>query len=139
MENKIVIKRGSLADVPRIIDFVVQWMRNNQLERLSFYIETAVDEAVTNVFTHGYARKSGYISVMCNIKGNEVEIVINDNGIKFDPSKVPLPDLNSDLQDRRVGGLGIYIMRKMMDAVEYKFHATRGNELTLRKKIPSDN
>ena len=138
MKNKIVIKRGSLADVPRIINFVVQWMRNNQLERLSFYIETAVDEAVTNVFTHGYAGKGGYISVRCQITGNDIEIIINDKGIQFDPAKVPLPDLNSNLQDRRVGGLGIYIMRRVMDAVEYNFHAISGNELTLRKKIPAE-
>jgi anti-sigma regulatory factor (Ser/Thr protein kinase) len=137
MSNKIIIERGNLADVPRIIDFVVGWMHSNKLKKLSFYVETAVDEAVTNVFTHGYAGNGGYISVRCQITGNEVEIIINDNGIQFDPAKVPLPDLSSDLQDRRVGGLGIYIMRQMMDAVEYNFDAISGNELTLRKKIPA--
>ena len=134
-ESSIVIEKGNLEDVPRIIEFVVDWLRKVGLERLSFHTETAVDEAVTNVFKHGYSGRGGFISVSCFLRGNVVDIIINDRASAFDPSAVPLPDLDTGLEDRKVGGLGIYMMKKMMDEVNYNFHTVRGNELILRKKI----
>jgi serine/threonine-protein kinase RsbW len=66
---------------------------------------------------------------------DEFVVTIRDRGKPFDPSSVPAPDLHADLGERRVGGLGIYFMRKMMDEVSYSLDAEGGNELTMRKKL----
>jgi anti-sigma regulatory factor (Ser/Thr protein kinase) len=134
-ESEIIIEKGNLQDVPRIIEFVVNWLRMEGLEKLTFYMETAVDEAVTNIFKHGYSGNAGYIRVRCYRRDDSVYITIYDRAPSFDPSAVPPPDLDTDLEERRVGGLGVYMMRKMMDEVKYNFHTTGGNELILRKKI----
>ena len=63
-------------------------------------------------------------------------VTIRDRGKPFDPSSVPPPDLEADLDKRRVGGLGIYFMRKLMDEVNYTTDADKGNELTMRKRLP---
>jgi anti-sigma regulatory factor (Ser/Thr protein kinase) len=135
MVNNITINNGNLEDVPRIIEFVVNWLLERGMEDHVFRVETALDEAVTNVFKHGYEGRGGYIKITCTLDHNMLELNITDRGKKFDPSSAPPPDLDSDLQSRRVGGLGIYMMKKMMDEIEYRDNADAGNELKLIKYI----
>jgi len=62
-------------------------------------------------------------------------VTIKDEGKPFDLSSVPPPDLDTDLDKRRIGGLGIYLMRKLMDDVSYSFDAQKGNTLVMRKTL----
>ena len=75
------------------------------------------------------------ITLICELAGEDFIVTIRDRGKPFDPSSVPSPDLEADLDKRRVGGLGIYFMRKLMDEVSYNFDAKKGNELTMRKRL----
>jgi anti-sigma regulatory factor (Ser/Thr protein kinase) len=133
-DNTLIIESAVLGDIPRIVEFVVNWLQRQRLDKYVFALETAVDEASTNVVKHAYAGKGGFYQVSCALRGTDIVVTIRDHGNKFDPNSVPLPDVGSQLEDRKVGGLGIYMMRKMMDQIDYSFSEQEGNRLVLVKK-----
>jgi anti-sigma regulatory factor (Ser/Thr protein kinase) len=98
-----------------------------------FEVQTAVDEACTNIMEYAYSEEGGVITLTCEVQDNDFVVTIRDRGKPFDPSSVPPPDLEADLDKRRIGGLGIYLMRKLMDDVSYSFDAEKGNTLVMRK------
>ena len=99
-------------------------------------VQMAVDEACTNVIEHAYRGKSdGTIDIVCDKRGDEFVVTIQDFGARFDPKKIELPKTNEPLAKRRIGGLGLFFMRKLMDHIEFDFKSGRGNRLTMVKKI----
>jgi anti-sigma regulatory factor (Ser/Thr protein kinase) len=104
-------------------------------DRSIFEVQMAVDEACTNIIQYAYTEQKGTITVICRLVNDDFTVTIRDRGKPFDPSSVPAPDLHADLDERRIGGLGIYFMRKMMDEVSYNLDAEGANELTMRKKL----
>lgn len=133
-ESKLIIESAVLEDLPRVIEFVIDWLEREGLGRFSFALETAVDEAATNVIKHAYGGKGGFFEITCALEDDEIVVTILDHGKRFDPRTVPLPDISTDLEHRRIGGLGIYMMRKMMDVVDYSYIDGVGNCLIMRKK-----
>ncbi len=99
-----------------------------------YSIQLATDEAASNIIEHAYeGNAGGSFRVNCEFKGRQLVISLLDQGKKFDPSKVAQPDLKADLSERKIGGLGIYLMRKLMDEVRYESSAS-GNRLTMVKR-----
>jgi len=76
---------------------------------------------------------NGLLELSCGVKGNTITIILVDHGESFDPSEVPMPDLKADLSDRKIGGLGIFLMRKLMDEVRYEARPNH-NVLTMIKR-----
>jgi serine/threonine-protein kinase RsbW len=98
--------------------------------------QLAVDEACTNVIEHGYGGEDrGVIDLVCQVREGELVVTILDHAAPFDPNQVPAPQLNASLDELKVGGLGIYLMRQVMDAVEFSAEAG-GNRLVLVKRQP---
>ena len=82
--------------------------------------QLAVDEACTNIIEHGYEGEGrGAIDIVCEPGEGELVITIEDQAKPFDPASIPEPHLNTNLEDIQVGGLGLYFMRQVMDAVEF--------------------
>lgn len=133
----LTLETAVLDDIPRIIEFVVSWLERRGLGKYSFTLETAVDEASTNVIKYAYGGRGGFFEISCDIQGKDIVISIKDRGKPFDPGSVPQPDVNTDLENRKIGGLGIYIMKKMMDEVKYSFDVKHGNRLEMRKTMGS--
>jgi serine/threonine-protein kinase RsbW len=97
-------------------------------------IVLAVDEACTNIIKHAYqyaADKEIEISIYQNNRSFEIRIY--DNGKAFDPSLVRTPDLKEHIGRSRRGGLGVYLMKRLMDEVEYNFNPGKRNEVRLTK------
>jgi serine/threonine-protein kinase RsbW len=89
-------------------------------------ITLAVDEACTNIIKHGYNYSPDhFIEVMISREGGTFEITIADQGKKFDPNSIESPDMKEYLTHYRRGGLGIYLMKRIMDNVEFSFHRDR--------------
>jgi len=127
---------SKLESLAIIGDFVAKMMKGiGAGERSIFEVQMAVDEACTNIIKHAYSEEKGTITLICELVNDELTVAIRDRGKPFDPSSVPRPDFHADLDKRRIGGLGIYLMRRMMDEVSYSCDAQRGNELTMRKKL----
>ncbi|MCX5993689.1 MAG: ATP-binding protein [Chloroflexi bacterium] len=133
-DNTLTIESALLGDIPGIVEFVVEWLQRNGLDRYVFAYETAVDEASTNVVKYAYGGKGGFFQISCALRGADIIVAIRDRGNRFDPNSVPLPEVVSQLEDRKVGGLGIYMMKKMMDRVDYSYSDREGNRLELVKK-----
>ena len=96
--------------------------------------QLAVDEACTNIIEHGYEGEGrGDIDIRCEGGAGELVITIWDNAQPFDPTGVPSPHLQARLDEMPVGGLGLYFMKQVMDAVEFS-HERGGNKLVLVKR-----
>lgn len=101
-----------------------------------YSIQLAADEASSNIIEHAYAgMKNGKLEIDCTIFDGGLKIVMHDQGKSFNPSSVPEPNVKADLSERRIGGLGLYLMRKLMDEVTYESSAEVGNTLTMIKRI----
>lgn len=133
----LTIEKAVLSDLPGIVEFVVKWLESRGLVQYSFPLETAVDEASTNVLNYAYAGQGGFFQISCELQGQEIVVTIRDRGVPFDPNSIPLPDVGASLENRKIGGLGIYMMKKMMDRVTYDFDLKEGNRLEMRKTTVS--
>jgi serine/threonine-protein kinase RsbW len=104
-----------------------------------FELQLAVEEACSNVVFHGYDGQGGNLEVSIEPEDGGVRVVLRDWGAAFDPEAVRTPDVQAPLDQRPLGGLGLHIMRQMMDQVEFQFHADEGNTLTLVKHCERGN
>jgi len=101
-----------------------------------YAIQLAADEASSNIIEHAYAgMKGGKLEIECSIFDDGLEIVMRDQGKSFNPSSVPEPNVKADLSERKIGGLGMYLMRKLMDEVTYESSDETGNILTMIKRV----
>jgi len=92
----------------------------------------SIDEAATNIIKHAYRDWEGNIKMRVIIKKNSMTVVLIDQGKFFDPSRVKDPDLKRYVDIGKKGGLGIFIIRKLIDEIDYR-HTEEGNELRLTK------
>jgi len=101
-----------------------------------YAIQLAADEASSNIIEHAYAGVTGgKIEIDLSISDKELKITMRDHGRSFDPSSVPEPNVKADLSERKIGGLGMYLMRKLMDEVSYESSSGTGNLLTMIKRM----
>jgi len=104
-------------------------------EEKAFAVQMAVDEACTNVIEHAYAgRVDGIIHVTCHLLDDDVVVKIRDFGQPFDPDAVLPPDLDAPIEEQEERCLGLFLMRKLMDSVRFRFDAVNGNVLTMTKR-----
>lgn len=118
-----------------IREFVADVAREGGFTEKEIYsLQLAADEAATNIIEHAYADiPDADFDVTCDMQGRTLVIIMRDTGISFDISKVKQPNLKADLSERQIGGLGVYLMRKLMDEVRYETNST-GNILTMIKR-----
>lgn len=96
----------------------------------------AVDEACTNIIKHAYKSvPDGEIIIEINYNSRKFTIKLIDHGNSFDPESVPVPDLQKYLRQRKVGGLGLYLMRTLMDDVKYISVPGEYNQVMLSKNL----
>ena len=96
----------------------------------------AVDEACTNIIKHAYKSvPDGEIIIEINYNARKFTIKLIDHGNSFDPESVPVPDLQKYLRQRKVGGLGLYLMRTLMDDVKYVSVPGEYNQILLSKNL----
>lgn len=113
--------------------------------RAVYAVQVAVDEACSNIIEHAYGGEgpadASYpptIRCTCRTKQDRLIIELHDHGRPFDPATVPKPDLHADLSERHAGGLGVYFIQQLMDAVQFESIPGKGNTLTLTKfKAPA--
>jgi len=99
----------------------------------------AVDEACTNIIKHAYKLSpQGEIFIKIDYDHEKFIITIIDYGKSFEPESIPQPDLRKYYREHRVGGLGMYLMKSLMDDVKYTSIPGKYNQVLLRKNIRSD-
>ena len=98
-------------------------------------VNLLLDELVSNIIKYGYDDAGEHrIEVVVQVDGGVLTISIDDDGKPFNPLELPPPDLDLPIEDRPVGGLGVYIVRSLADTLDYR--RERGHNLfTLTKKV----
>lgn len=100
-----------------------------------FAVRLAVEESFTNIMQYGYGPDGGPVTVVVRFDAHRITIVMRDRGPPFDPTRVPEPVLDTDWQHREAGGLGVHLVRHMMDDVAYVRDVAGENVLTLVKNL----
>jgi serine/threonine-protein kinase RsbW len=101
-----------------------------------YQIELAVDEVCANVVEHAYsAQEQGDMEVSCHLDGQTFVVRVRDWGAGFDPNGVEKPDVNAPLEERGLGGLGLFLVQQAMDEVKFSFDPHGGSELLMRKRL----
>jgi anti-sigma regulatory factor (Ser/Thr protein kinase) len=121
-----------VGEIPRLIDWVERCCGEAGMPTdLPFQLALALDEAVANVIGHAFAGQAPphRIEIELDITDTAAVATVIDNGRAFDPSEAPEPDVSLPLDKRDPGGLGILLIRRMVDRVEYR---RTGNENRLR-------
>lgn len=136
MQLQEICVSSATANLAEIADFVAERAALAGLdEERVFAVQMAVDEACTNSMQHAYeGRADGEVRICCYVDDDDFVVQIFDHGKRFDPEAVPEPDLASPLEERAIGGLGVFFMRRLMDCVEFTADEG-GNLVTLRKAI----
>ena len=118
--NRVIRQFGDLHEVP---------------SRVLYAVNLALDEVVTNVVRHAFKdAKEQEVIARVTATPSEVTTEVSDTGRAFNPLDVPPPNLDAPLSERTLGGLGIHLVRSLMDSIEYRRDGEK-NVLTMRKRI----
>ncbi len=96
--------------------------------------QLAVEEAITNVIVHGYAKSPGKIVISIHMTQGLAEIQIEDNAPPFDPLSIPEPDISVEIDERKIGGLGVFLIRQVMDDIMYRYEDGKNILVLVKKK-----
>lgn len=122
MHQEIRLKlRNDLRELARVNQFATEFLgRENLAEETVYATHLALEEILSNVIRHGYEDPGRHeISVCLRLEDGAVELQIEDDGREFDPLSAPPVDLGVPLEERRVGGLGIHLLRKLASEIRY--------------------
>jgi anti-sigma regulatory factor (Ser/Thr protein kinase) len=116
--------------------FAAQAARDAAMDDAEVYaVGLATDEACTNIIEHAYGGEGkGIIECTCDSDDTRLTVIIRDHGKPFDPSTLSEPDIEADIEDRSVGGLGVFLMKRLMDEVHFEPLGETGNVLTMVKR-----
>lgn len=134
--KKTLVLSNDIRQIPELAAFVealAEELSLNPAEAMS--LNLALEEAVTNVMMYAYpAGVTGQVELDVDALPGRLVFELSDSGVPFDPTAAPDADISLGVEERPIGGLGIFLVRQIMDSVEY---ARRGgkNILTLTKKL----
>ena len=112
--------RGDIRQIPRLEDYVAELASRSGMDpSLALSVNLALEEAVTNVLLYAYP------------KGQDA---VADIGVPFDPTQADTADTSLGVEERPIGGLGIFLVRQIMDSVEYRYEGGK-NILTMTKNF----
>ena len=128
--------QASLSAVSSANETASRWLADrNAPPEVQYLANLAVEELVTNCIKYGYEDAAEHmIEVRLQISGNELALTVSDDGRPFNPLELPEPDIHLPIEDRPIGGLGIYLLRRMSDKMDY-VRAFGKNSVTVRKSM----
>lgn len=127
---------ADLAQLGTIRDFVAKASRDLDVDEASIPdLTLAVDEICSNIVRHGYGGLGGQLKVTVQRVVDGVQVTVRDWGTAFDPGSVVVPDVEAPLEQRSLGGLGLYLVHQLMDEVHFEFSVEQGNSVTMVKRL----
>jgi len=136
MDELTIRIASDLSELERVAGLVEEFGERNGLEaKLVFNLNLVLDELVTNTVSYGYDDAAPHdIEITLRREDGLLTLVLEDDARAFNPLDAPDPDLDASLEKRRVGGLGVHLVRTLMDTVDYHRVADR-NRLVMTKRI----
>jgi anti-sigma regulatory factor (Ser/Thr protein kinase) len=131
-EQAITVK-ATIDQIPVISDFVESLMSIAGFDsRKTMEVLLVMEEACTNIIKYAYPGKEGTIQISARVSGDRLDLIIEDEGLPFDPTTHIVALSQADTKERPIGGLGIHLMRCLVDRMIFEFKAGK-NVLTLVK------
>lgn len=127
---------NNVQEIPQLNTFIDEVCESHDLDPMtSMEMNLALEEAVVNVMTYAYPEGTkGYVDISAQSDNGSLMFIISDSGKPFDPTTREDVDTSLPAEQREIGGLGIFLVRKMMDDIKYEYKDGH-NVLTLRKKL----
>ena len=126
-----------IENVPKVVDWVEEQLEEYDCPpKVQMQISVSIDEVFTNIASYAYANGVGQATVRLDVLQDPacVRLTFLDSGIPFDPLAKKDPDVSLSIEERQIGGLGIFMVKKLMDDVQYEYRDGK-NILTLYKKL----
>ena len=134
--EKSIILANDISEISRLYEFIEELGSDFSLSLdIVFNLNLVLEEAVVNIINYAYP-KEDHESIYLSAKMHEgsIVLVLTDTGKEFDPTAVPEADVTLSADDRQIGGLGIFLIRQIMNEVKYE-RIEGKNVLTLEKKV----
>jgi serine/threonine-protein kinase RsbW len=131
---------NDLAELSRVAESVEEFCAGLGLAPgCAFKLNVAIEELLTNTISYGYSDSGRHeIAIDISRKGDTIVTELSDDARPYDPLNAPAPDLESAIEDRRIGGLGVHLVKTLMDDVAYAYRDGR-NHITLRKNFSAES
>lgn len=138
MKHHITL-HNDIQEVPQLASFIDEVAEACGIDMATtMSLNLAMEEAVVNVMSYAYpAGTVGNVDIDAEFDDGKLTFILSDSGTPFDPTQTGEPDLTLGAEDRPIGGLGIFLVRQIMDQVEYQYRDGK-NILTLTKNIQSN-
>ena len=125
-------KMEYLDDVVNLVERILE--QTQITEREKTHVLISAEEIFTNIASYAYGESTGNVLMTCEVNVEKIRICFRDQGIEYNPLDRPNPDFDIPFEDRPIGGLGIYMVKKYMDHVSYRRDGD-SNVLTIEKRL----
>ena len=134
--EKLLVLKNEISEINKLAIFIEELGEElNLAPDLVFNLNLVLEEAVSNVILYAYPKgESQEISLVANATENNLVFLLTDYGKEFDPTQAPDADVTLSAEERQIGGLGIFLIRQIMNTVEYQ-RIDGKNVLTLGKQL----
>ena len=137
--SKNILINNNHSEIERLSKAVAEFGKKNNLSSEVIYdVRLALEEVVSNIINYGFEDNYEHqISIEMNLQGETLTMKIKDDGKPFNPLEVKSTNLEKPFDEREIGGMGIYIVRKLMDKILYK--REEGNNVLQLTKYLADH
>ena len=127
---------NDIEEITQLNDSVIEYCEGQGIDMdVAMNLTLAIEETVVNVMSYAYPEGTvGHVDIDMDVDAENITFVISDKGKPFDPTQKEAPDITLPAEDRPIGGLGIHLVRQIMDSVTYEYAGDK-NILTLKKKL----
>lgn len=131
-ELSITAKTENLDEVLSFVNCELEKQNCSMMAQME--LDIAIEELFVNIAHYAYRPKEGPVTIQIDFKEDMISVVFIDNGIPYNPWERKDPDITLSAEEREIGGLGVYMVKKSMDHVDYSYEEGK-NILTIQKNI----
>ena len=134
--EKSIILANDISEISRLSEFIEELGDEFRLSPdITFNLNLVIEEAVVNIINYAYPKEEHeFIYLSARLNNDSIVMILTDTGKAFDPTMAPEADVTLSAEDRQIGGLGIFLIRQIMNEVRYE-RIEGKNVLTLEKKL----
>ena len=134
---KSITVEAKIENVDKVTEFVNEVLEEKECPlKVQMQLDVAIDEIFGNIAYYAYGKGRGNATIQIEMEDNPPKITLTfiDQGIPYNPLESKDPDITLDIEDREIGGLGIFLVKKTMDELSYEY-ADGQNILTMKKEL----
>ena len=137
---KSITVEAKIENVDKVTEFVNEVLEEKECPlKVQMQLDVAIDEIFGNIAYYAYGKGSGNATIQIEMEDNppKITLIFIDQGIPYNPLENKDPDITLDIEDREIGGLGIFLVKKTMDELSYEY-VDGQNILTMKKELEYD-